>query len=86
MKVWIPTPLQVYSHGNVVVEASASNLRRLIHMLDETCPGIKDALIDGDKLRPGVAIAMDGQISQLGLLQPLKDVKEVAIIPAISGG
>jgi sulfur-carrier protein len=85
-KVRIPAPMQAYSNGQEVVEASGRNVGQLIIALEQSCPGIKDALMDDDKLKPDVAVAIDGQIAQLGLLQSLSDENEVTFIPAIGGG
>ena len=86
IKVWIPAPMQVYSDGQISVETSGANVGQLILSLEKTCPGMKKALMDEDVLKPDVAVAIDGQIAQLGLLQSLEDAKEVTFIPAISGG
>jgi molybdopterin converting factor small subunit len=84
--VWIPKPMQVHTRGQEIVQCEGRNVRRLIVNLDEAYPGLKDALMDDDKLKPSVAIAVDGQITQLGLLQPLTENNEVFFVPPISGG
>ena len=78
--------MQVYTQGKDIVEAEGRTVRKLLIALDETYPGLKAALVDGDKLKPGIAVAVDGQISHLGLLQPLTDENEVFFVPAIGGG
>jgi molybdopterin synthase sulfur carrier subunit len=84
--VRIPKPLRIYTQDMEVVQAGGKNVRKLINELEKSYPGMKDALVEGDKLRPGVAIVLDGKISQLGLLQPLSQENEVVFIPAITGG
>jgi molybdopterin converting factor small subunit len=84
--VRIPRPMQVYTHDMEVVQVCGKNVRALINELEKSYPGIKDVLVKEDKLRPGIAIMLDGQISQLGLLQPLSEESELVFIPAISGG
>ena len=42
--------------------------------------------MDGDRLKPGIAVAVNGQVSQLGHLQPLQEDNEVFFVPAIGGG
>ncbi len=84
--VWIPKPLQAHTGGQEIVRCEGRNVRRLIVNLDEAYPGLKDAFMDDDKLKPSVAVAVDGQITQLGLLQPLTERNEVFFVPAISGG
>ena len=84
--VLIPQPMRELTGGEERVECEGRNLRRLILALDERYPGIKEALMRGDKLRPDVACAVDGQVTQLGVLQPLKEENEVLFMPAVSGG
>ena len=84
--VRIPQPMRIYTQDMEVVQAGGKNVRKLINELEKSYPGMKDALVEGDKLRPGVAIVLDGKISQLGLLQPLSEENEIVFIPAISGG
>jgi molybdopterin converting factor small subunit len=39
-----------------------------------------------DSLLPGVAVIVDGETSQLGLLERLNENSEVHFLPAIGGG
>ena len=84
--VWIPKAMQCHTGGKETVQAEGRTVRRLILALDETYPGLKDALMDGDRLKPGVAVAVNGQVSHLGPLQPLQEDNEVFFVPAIGGG
>jgi sulfur-carrier protein len=84
--VRIPRSIQAHAHGLEVVRAGGKNVRALINDLEKNFPGMKDALLKEDKLKPGLAIMLDGEISHLGLLQPLSEDSEVVFIPAISGG
>jgi molybdopterin converting factor small subunit len=84
--VWIPKAMQTYTRGKETVEMEGRTVRRLIVALDETYPGLKDALMDGDRLKPGIAVAVNGQISHLGPLQRLEENNEVFFVPAIGGG
>ena len=78
--------MQEFTGGQEIVEVEGRTVRRLIVALDETYPGLKDALMDGDRLKPGVAVAVNGQVSHLGPLQPLEESNEVFFVPAIGGG
>ena len=62
------------------IEIAADNIRSLINALDDRFPGI------GDKLRSGVAIAIDGEIIANPLLETLETDSEVYFIPAIEAG
>ena len=78
--------MQAYTDGKEIVEMEGRNVRKLIAALDDTYPGLKDALMDGDRFKPGIAVAVNGQISHLGPLQPLEENNEVFFVPAIGGG
>ena len=78
--------MQTYTGGKETVEMEGRTVRRLVVALDKSYPGLKDALMDGDRLKPGIAVAVNGQISHLGLLQPLQEDNEVFFVPAIGGG
>jgi len=78
--------MQVFTGNLEVATATGKNVRTLINELDRSYPGIKDVLVQDDRLRPGLAIMLDGTISPLGLLQPLSEDSEVTFIPAIHGG
>lgn len=84
--VRIPQAIQIYTQDQAVVTAQGKNVRHLIEALERSYPGIRAALMDDDKLKPDVAVAVDGQLTRLGLLQPLTEENEVIFIPAITGG
>ena len=78
--------MQTYTGGKETVKMEGRTVRRLVVALDESYPGLKDALMDGNRLKPGIAVAVNGQISHLGPLQPLEENNEVFFVPAIGGG
>jgi molybdopterin converting factor small subunit len=85
--VWIPATWQHLTGGEAVVQAPGRTVRELLARLDERYPGLKAAIVQDDgRLRPGVAVAVDGYISNLGLFQPLDDGSDVQFVPAIGGG
>ena len=86
LKVHIPLTMRDLCLGREFVEANGSSVRQLILDLEESYPGVKKTLMNEDNLRPGVAVAVDGQIAPMGLFQSLKYAKQVAFIPAIGGG
>jgi hypothetical protein len=84
--VSIPASLRGLTRGVQRVEVQASGVRQLISRLDEQFPGISRRLTDGDRLRPGIAVAIDSRISDLGLLQPLQPESEVHFVMTAGGG
>ena len=60
----------------------------MINNLEEQYPGIKEFLVDEmeDDLIAGIAVIIDGEVSQLGLLDKVGENSEVHFLPAIGGG
>lgn len=84
--VFIPTLLQAMTGGRGVVEAEGSTVRRIVEDLERQFPGISDRLIDAGRLRPNVSVAVDGEVSPLGLLEKTGSASEVHFVTAIKGG
>lgn len=84
--VWIPAQLRHLTHGQEKVEVSGDNVRALIDALEARFPGIKARLLQGDALRPGLAVVIDTQVSRGGLAEAVGETSEVHFVPAIGGG
>lgn len=84
--VHIPRAFQSLTGGQAVVTAEGRNVRQLIHALDARYPGVKSALMEGDRLKPDVQVALDGEFAALGALASLDGVAEVLFLPAMNGG
>jgi molybdopterin converting factor small subunit len=83
----IAAPMQHLTGGEAVVQAPGRTVRGLIDRLDERYPGMKAAIVQDDgRLRPGVAVAVDGYVTSLGLFQRLEEKSDVQFVPAIGGG
>ena len=84
--VYIPPALRPLTGGQERVAVSAGSVREAIAELESQFPGVEARLVvDGD-IRPGMAIAVDGNISSLGMLQKLTPDCEVHFLPAVGGG
>ena len=84
--VFIPTMLQPMSGGVKQVDIEAKNVRQVIDQLDQLYPGIKDRLVEENKIRSNLAVAIDGEVARMGLLERVGDNSEVHFVPAIGGG
>jgi molybdopterin synthase sulfur carrier subunit len=84
--VFIPPQLRSLTGGASQVAATGTSVRRVVDDLEASYPGLKDRLCEGDVLRSGLAVAVDGTISSLGLMQKVGDTSEVHFLPAIGGG
>jgi molybdopterin synthase sulfur carrier subunit len=85
-KVFIPTMLLSLSGGVKQVQVDAANLRQVIDGLDLIYPGIKTRLLQDGQIRPNLAVAIDGEVARLGLLEKVGEESEVHFVPAIGGG
>ena len=82
---FIPTALRRLT-GNVHrVDVSPGNLLGVIEELERRFPGIREALIEDDRLRPGVLASIDGDETG-SLFASIGDASEVHFVLAISGG
>lgn len=84
--IFIPTMLQSLTAGTKRVEMEARNVRQVIERLDEMFPGIKGRLVEDGEIRPSLAIAIDGNVAIMGLLEKVGENSEVHFVPAIGGG
>ncbi len=85
-KVWIPALLRAMTGGQSEIELPGETVRALIDQLEARYPGIRERLIEDDRLRPNIAVVVDGTRSRQGLRQPVSKDSEVHFVPAISGG
>ena len=85
-RVFIPTMLQPLTEGVKEVEFEAANVRQVIAGLEERFPGIGQWLTEEGRIKPNLAVAIDGETSSMGLLTKVQPNSEVHFIPAISGG
>ncbi len=63
-----------------------STVGELINQLDILYPGIKNRLVEGDRLRAGLSVFVDGSIRRDGLQCEVSPQSHVHFIPAIAGG
>jgi molybdopterin synthase sulfur carrier subunit len=86
--VWLPPRLQRLTGGQQVVQIAGETVRQLIDNLESAYPGLKAELYDEeeDMVMPGMAVIVDGETSQLGLLERVQEQSEVHFLPALGGG
>ncbi len=84
--VYLPTMLRAFAGGRESLEVSGSTVRQVLDNLELECPGLRDRLCENDRLRTNLSVAIDGQVSPLGLLEEVGPASEVHFIAAISGG
>jgi sulfur-carrier protein len=84
--VWIPALLRDLTGGQESIKTPGATVREAIEALELRYPGIKARLLEGDRLRPGIAVVVDGSVSGRGLRHQLDETSEIHFLPAIGGG
>jgi molybdopterin converting factor small subunit len=74
------------THGEERLIVAGETVQQVIAHLEEDYPGLEARLCEDGKLRPSIAVVVDGVTSKLRLRQPLTETSEVHFVPAISGG
>ena len=59
---------------------------KVIENLNDQYPGMKDRLVDGDRIKLEISVAIDGEISTLGMIDKVSEISEIHFLPAIAGG
>ena len=88
IEVRIPTILRSYTGGAKAVEGSGATLDDLLNNLEAAHGGLRERLVDGEKLRRFVNVYLnDEDVRFLGGLEtPVKDGDTVTVLPAVAGG
>lgn len=85
-RVFIPFSLQELTGGRRELDLAGSNVREIVDQLEALYPGVRDQLVDGSHLRLNITVAVDGEISPMGLLEEVGEDSEVHFVAAIRGG
>lgn len=85
-RVFIPPSLRDLTAGRADIDVDGETLGAVIDALDAKHPGTRERLCDGDAMKPGLAVVVDGNATSLGLLQKVATNAEVHFLPAIGGG
>ena len=85
-KVFIPTLLRHLTGGCTELDVEGDTVRQIITNLEAQHPGVEDRLIEGGRLRPNIAVAIDGEIAPLGLFESVPAASELHFLSAIRGG
>jgi molybdopterin converting factor small subunit len=79
-KVALSSALAPYTDGVLELELDVANVRQLFVALGERFPELRP------ELEEGIAVAIDNEIYQDALLQPISPESEVVLITKIAGG
>ena len=79
-RITLSSSLAPFTEGVLEVELDVANVRQLFQTLGERYPELRP------HLDAGIAVAIDNEIYQDALLQPIARDSEVILIPKIAGG
>ncbi len=84
--VFIPSLMQNLTGGAHTVEVEGSTVRQVVDALERAHPGMKERLVDGGRIKPNISVAIDGEVTTLGMIEKVGESSEVHFLPAIGGG
>ena len=85
-KVFIPTMLQTLTGGVKQTECQGRNVRQIIDGLEAQYPGIKDRLVEDGEIRSNLAVAIDGDVARMGMLERVSETaKSISCLPSVAG-
>jgi len=84
--VFIPALLRSLTGGKASVQAEGTTVRQVVENLEHAWPGIRERLMEQDRLLPNISVAVDGEVSPMGLLETVGPASEVHFVTAIKGG
>ncbi len=84
--VFVPALMRKLTDDKGTLEVPGTTVREVINNLETEYPGIKDRLVDKFKIKSSISVAVDGEISPMGILAKVGEQSEVHFLPAIGGG
>ncbi len=84
--VAIPALIRNLTDGEESVTVDGATIREVINNLDIRYPGTKAKLCEGDRIRPGIGVYVDGVLTKVGMHERVEEDTELHFLPAISGG
>ena len=84
--IFVPSLMQKLCNGEQKLIIEGANLRQVIDNLDLQYTGFKNRLVEDGKIKPNISVAVDGEITPLGMIQKVDTNSEIHFLPAISGG
>jgi molybdopterin synthase sulfur carrier subunit len=85
-KVHIPAPIRPLVGGAAEAVAPGETLGEVIANLEAAYPGVKDRLVEGDRMRRGMATFVNGVVVSPKLATRIPEEAEIYFAPAIAGG
>lgn len=85
-RLWVPAVHRDLTGGLEVVEVSGADVGSALNASDALYPGLRARLVEDGRLRPGIVVAVDGEVSPQGLRRRLERASEIHFVRAAAGG
>lgn len=82
----IPAALRPLAGGSTSADVTGTTLGEIIDSLEELYPGLQARLVDSERIRPGLAVFVNGAQVLPHLSTRVPDGAEIYFAPAIAGG
>ena len=84
--VFIPPQMRELTDGAERVEAAGESLGQVVAELERRHPGFAARVREGDGVAAGLAVSIDGALTNRGMLAKVGPASEIHFLPAIGGG
>ena len=84
--VVIPPLMRKLTGGESDIVLPGATVREVIDNLESRYPGMKERLCEDDRLKPGIAIYINGLLTRGSILERVDADAEIHFLPAIGGG
>jgi molybdopterin synthase sulfur carrier subunit len=84
--VFVPPRLRRLTGGVEQLAAAGTTVGELVADVERRYPGFRAAVVEGDEIASGIAVAIDGDIVAGGLGERVAVDSEVHFVPALGGG
>ena len=74
------------TEGKGAIRVPGKTVGQALANLDAIHPGVWDRLCEGKNLKPSFTVVVNGEVSGMGMYEPLQEDSEVHFLPAMEGG
>jgi sulfur-carrier protein len=85
-RVWVPAIHRDLTGGCEVIEVAGTDVNSVLDAVEALYPGLRGRLVENGRLRPGIVVAVDGDVSPQGLRRRLDHASEIHFVRAAAGG
>ncbi len=84
--VFIPSQLRAHTGGIAEIAVEGTTLRDVLRAVGRRHPQLVEHVVRDGQIVPGLAVAIDGAMTNRGLLAQVGPESEVHFLPAIGAG